>query len=182
MKKLLTITLLSIHLFNLVGYPFLFRMLIVQSGRSLTNKIDHNKYSNNDLVEVKVPLNAPYINTMEDFERFDGEITINGIHHNYVKRKVSGDTLYLLCIPNKETNTLYAAKEAYSKKINDLPGSRKGDETIKKSNILNQYQEKEIQYSIISPVKINCSNLQSLTSPLLHSFIERHGKPPETNS
>ena len=183
MKKLLAITLLSIHLFNLVGYPFLFRVLIIQSGKHLSEQIDHHKYLDTELIELKVALNAPYINTWGNYERYDGEITVNGVHHNYVKRKVSGDTLYLMCVPNKETNQLYAAKNEYSQKINDLPGGKKeGQETVKKGSLLNQYQEQVILYSFsLSPAATTTHN-HSLILPLPTSFIEMHGKPPEMKS
>ncbi|MBO9573733.1 MAG: hypothetical protein J7497_16225, partial [Chitinophagaceae bacterium] len=95
MKKLLAIILLIVHLFNLSGYSFLFRYFIGQSSKQLSQKIDKNNYKEEDLVEMKVALNMPYITQTSEYERFDGEIDIEGRHHHYVKRKISGDTLYI---------------------------------------------------------------------------------------
>jgi len=132
---------------------------------------------------VKIALNAPYLSSWENYERYDGEITLNGIQHHYVKRKVSGDTLYLLCIPDKKTSRLYAEKGEYSKSVNDFPGNKKeGENSIKKSTLLNQYQEKAVEYSFTSPQKNSSDHNYSLITPLPNSYIELHGKPPELNS
>jgi hypothetical protein len=65
-KKLLALTLLIVHLFNLTGYTFLFRYLGQQSSRQITKQIDLHGYNDAELVEIKVPLNLPYINSWGD--------------------------------------------------------------------------------------------------------------------
>jgi hypothetical protein len=51
-------------------------MLILRSGKKLTTKINNHHYNNNELVEVKITLNAPYLYSRENYQRYDDEITL----------------------------------------------------------------------------------------------------------
>ena len=181
MKKLLAITLLIVHLFNLSGYTFLFGYLSDRSTAQLSSKIDNENYRDEDLVEIKVPLNLPYQLANNDYERFDGEIDLEGQHHHYVKRKVSQDTLYLLCIPNTQKDKLQIAKTEFSKKVNDFEGKDK-NETVKKANPASEYNHQFTEYYLISPEAIVSASQISFTTDLTDSFIGLHGKPPRINS
>ncbi len=79
--------------------------------------LDSQQFKASDLFEIKIPLNSPYYNDSKSFERYDGSIEINGLHYNYVERKVDNDTLILVCVPNKAQNILSEAKDKYG--IND---------------------------------------------------------------
>lgn len=59
--------------------------------------LDKNEYNENELVQIKCVLNAPYIINDIKYERCDGQIEVNGIQYNYVKRMVRNDTLYMYC-------------------------------------------------------------------------------------
>jgi hypothetical protein len=120
LKKIPAIFLLAIHLFNLGGYRLLFDMMEHQVGEGLVESIDHEQYDEHKLIEIRVPLNLQYHANWEDFERFDGEITISGVHYNYVKRKLHNDTLILLAIPNEVKTRLYNAKETFISLVNDM--------------------------------------------------------------
>lgn len=181
MKKLLAITLLIVHLFNLAGYPFLFRYFIKQSSQQLTQKIDNHSYKDSELIEIKVALNLPYITASSDYQRLDGEITINGKHHNYVKRKVSEDTLYLLCLPNKQKDKLQLAKSDYGKIVNDFD-DKENESAVKKSNIFNQYHQVLSEYSFTSPNKLLVSQFSFYSFFFPDSYTGQDGKPPQLNS
>ncbi|RZK47531.1 MAG: hypothetical protein EOO94_00410 [Pedobacter sp.] len=181
MKKLLALTLLIVHLFNLTGYTFLFSYLERQSSRQITSKIDQQKYNEDDLVEIKVALNLPYVNSWGDYQLHEGEITINGNHHNYVKRKVSGDTLYLLCLPNRDKDEIQIAESKFAADANDL-GTRSDKKEIKKAEIFSQYQVQDITYSI-PPVKSDAvKSFPIITSPIADSYINKHPRPPRACS
>lgn len=81
-----------------------------RADRQLLNQLDHNIYDETQLVEIKIPMNLPYQPNWEGYQRFDGELEFGGILYQYVKRKVSNDTLYLLCIPNTKKMHLETAK------------------------------------------------------------------------
>ena len=132
MKKIPAILLLAIHLFNLGGYRFLFDLLEQRAGEGLIESIDHAQYDEHKLIEIRVPLNLQYHANWEDFERFDGEITIGGVHYNYVKRKLHNDTLILLAIPNEVKTKLYNAKETFISLVNDM---QQGDQASHGSSV-----------------------------------------------
>jgi hypothetical protein len=71
----------------------------------LDAKIDAGAIDNNKLVEIQLPLNMPYINE-SDYEPAYGHIEVNGKHYNFVKRKIIGNTLFLLCLCNDLKTTL----------------------------------------------------------------------------
>ena len=88
----------------------------------MVNRLDKGHYSDNDLVEVKLPLKLLYASNWSQYERYDGEIEMRGVHYNYVKRKFANDTLYLMCIRNKDNTNLVLAKNKYFNNINDASG------------------------------------------------------------
>ena len=93
----------------------------------LQAKLDKNQYDESRLIRIKVPLNMPYIADWNDFETFEGETEINGIHYRYVKRKIENGELVLLCIPNEQKTSLQAAEQHFFKLVNDIqqPGAKK---------------------------------------------------------
>lgn len=156
MRIAATILLLTIHLFNIGGYRFLFDELENRASYQLVEQLDNQEYNDDDLLEMKVPLPMPYQTNWSSFERFDGEIEIGGIHYNYVKRKVVNDTLILMCIPNHGKMKLNSAKEQFFSLVNDI--SQKDDQkspspksTLIKS-ITSDYQVTELASLQIQPV------------------------------
>ena len=83
-------------------------------------KLDNNHYEESQLIELKIPIDLPYQSTWASFERFDGEIEMNGTLYKYVKRKLVNDTLVLLCIPNHQKMELQTARNDFFKNTNDL--------------------------------------------------------------
>ena len=80
-----------------------------QSSVNLNTAIEKNNYSEDDLVEIKIPLNNPYISD-HSYEDAFGETTVKGKSYQYVKRKISENTLYLMCLPNEEKASLTTTK------------------------------------------------------------------------
>jgi hypothetical protein len=102
----------------------------------------------------------PYLTTAKDFVRVDGTLELNGIQYNYVKRKVAGDTLYLLCLPNLLKTQLHNAKTDFTKAATDIPSNKKSAETslVKKPGAVNEY-------NYVAWQSVGCSSIvvQSLT-------------------
>lgn len=159
MKKIASILLLILLVFNWCGYRFLFNWVQEKADAQLEAKLDKNEYHEDDLIEISVPLNLPYQTDWADFERVDGEIEIDGIHYKYVKRKVQQGQLVLKCIPNRSKHQMLNARDAFFQLVNDLQqeqpekksNSQKG---IAKLNI-SDYEEHathQFDYSAISLV------------------------------
>ena len=120
-------------LFNLVGYRWLFSAIENKATAKLEYKISSGDYNEAQLVEIQIPLNMPYYSD-KGYENVYGETDWNGNHYRYVKRKVSGNTLYLLCLPNSEKNSIVKAKDEFTKAVNDVPANKQGSQ--QKSNLI----------------------------------------------
>lgn len=120
MRRLTAISLILIFLFNLVGYRALLQYWEVQENTKLEVKLDQQQYNDEDLVEVKIPIHLPYHSNWNDFERYDGEIDIDGVHYKYVKRKIFNDSLVLLCIPDEIKTKISTARDEFFSLVNDL--------------------------------------------------------------
>lgn len=121
------ISLLSLHLFNLAGFRVVFDSLEDQSDKQLVDRLDQEGYRSDELIELKVPVNLPYHANWSNFERYDGEIDIDGIHYNYVSRKMVNDTLILLAIPNPDKTRIRHARETFYALVNDVQEMDGGD-------------------------------------------------------
>ena len=114
-------------IFNLAGYKWLFSAIEENATANLEQKITAGKYSDEQLVEIRIPLNMPYYSD-KGYENVYGEADWNGEHYRYVKRKVSGNNLYLLCLPNKEKTSIVKVKNEFTKAVNDVPGNKQGSQ------------------------------------------------------
>lgn len=114
-------------LFNLAGYRWLFYAIEKNATADLEQKISTGNYSDDQLIEISIPLNMPYYSD-KDYENVYGETDFNGQHYRYVKRKVSGNTLYLLCLPNQEKTSLAEVKNEFTKAVNDIPSNNQGSQ------------------------------------------------------
>lgn len=113
MRQLIAILFLSTHLLGLGGYQLLFNQLGKQADKAFVAAIDDKAYNENDLIEIKVPIELPYMQNWDSYERYDGEVIVDGVHFNYVKRKLVNDSMSFLCLPNVEKNRLYNARETF---------------------------------------------------------------------
>ena len=117
-----------------------------KASDQLEVKLDKSLYNESQLIELKVPMNLPYQTNWSAYQRYDGEIEVDGIMYKYVKRKVSNDTLYLMCIPNTKKMTLETAKNDFFKMSNDLTqnnNSKNSDKskTLSLKSLQGEYDE-----------------------------------------
>ena len=177
--------LLGLLLFNWCGYRWVINIMQQQADTKLEAKLDRNDYDESELIEIKVPVSMPYQTDWAAFERYDGEIEVNGIHYKYVKRKIQDGQLVLKCIPNQAKQHLESAKESLFKITNDL----QQDNAAKKSgapvstlvkNVLSDYDNlQQLNFSALyAAVSAQSYNLYQpkLVSDLLHSIPEQ---PPK---
>lgn len=126
LKQIATILLLGLLFFNWYGYRIVSDYLQHQANTKLEAKLDNNDYNESQLIELRVPINLPYHNDWKAFERYNGEIEIEGVHYKYVKRKVEKGELVLLCLPNSEKQLLQSARDNFFKLVNDLQQNNSG--------------------------------------------------------
>ena len=182
MKKTIAIVLLCIHLFNLAGYRALFDLLQQKASFQIVQKLDNGSYREADLVEVKIPYPLPYAANWPDYQRFDGEADMNGIHYNYVKRKMVNDTLYVLCIPNTEKVKITVAKNNYFNTTNDISNSssdKKSPANSIQKSFGTEYSDLIPAYSLCSPVQLYSQPYISSKFILPHSYTSTPFQPPK---
>ncbi len=127
-----------------------------RADTTLEARLDVNDYNEASLIELKVPLDLPYQTDWKDFERYDGEVTVDGQHYKYVKRKVQDGMLIVKCIPNENKHRIESARDQFFQLANDLQsndGAKKSG-TPKHSTIKNNITEcEEILFftSVIMP-------------------------------
>ena len=146
LKRLLAILLLCLFAFNWFGYRLVTSYLENRADAMLQAKIDKNSYDASRLFEVKIPLNLPYSLSWSSYEQYEGQVELNGVHYNYVKRTVINDTLILVCILNETKNQIRSAEEEFYKNVNDLQntGDKKSGSKEKSSKApVNDYLLKE---------------------------------------
>lgn len=149
----------------------------------MVSKLNNSLYEENELIEIKVPVTLPYQSNWVDFERYDGEVEINGVHYSYVKRKIENDTLILLCLPNTDKMKLNSARVSYLSLVNDLQNSDTGKSVPPSSGtikfVLSEYNTVET-YTISPLADAGMSIPYTITSdPVISAYIETPAQPPE---
>lgn len=184
MKKLSAILLLFVFLFSQAGYALLFQYFIENADNKIEDRITRNIYNDEDLVEVKVALNMPYLLSSNSFVRVEGEIELNGAHYNYVKRKVSGDTLYLLCLPNLLKTQLADAKIALAKDYGDTPANKKSAEpnSAKKQHSISEYNFVTQQFAFLQNSGYETSTNGFICPVITPVSIKAPTQPPDVNA
>lgn len=180
MKKLTTILFLSIYLFNLVGSSIYIEYLIRKNEQKAVASIDEGRYENYQLVEIKVPLRTPYYSSSAGYERYYGEVDLNGHNYNYVQRKVMSDTVYLVCLPDYAKNKLQKAKrELGSGREDQLPDSKKGNSpTAKKQNFQGEYDQYWSKINLEKGIMLTAAVAGAPATGLAAGFSDAPVKPP----
>ena len=171
LKKFTAIFFLLLFAFNWFGYRLVYEYLQQKSNHNLEALFDQNIYNESELVELKVAVNVPYQSSRADFERCDGEINVDGIIYKYVKRKLSNDTLYLMCLKNIDKMSLERAKNKIYKVTNDLQNDQNGTADHYKSvtkNLQPVYNESSFDVTINSPL----SDVEKLWLPTNTKIIK----------
>jgi hypothetical protein len=171
--------LLGIHLFNLGGYDLAFKYFINRSDVQIVKQMYDSKFNSSKLIELKIPVHMPTIQDWPEYEHITGQIQLNGGYYNYIRLKMTKDTMSLICLPNKVKANLVKANIIAAKNVNDVPLSKKGTtSTVKKDNFGydNIYQVLQCNYTAFAKLvrKIEHTPSAQLTNP----YIESPGKPP----
>ena len=146
-KKIASALLISLLLFNWFGYNLVVNYLQQKSDTHLEALLDNNQYDDSKLIELKIPTHVPYQTSWATYERYDGEIEMNGTLYKYVKRKVCNDTLYLMCIPNTKKMNLETARNDFFKNSNDL---NQNNNSNKSDNSKSSFKNTMSEYDVFS--------------------------------
>jgi len=139
-----------------------------------------NKYAVDDLVSVKVPVNMPTIENWKDYIYMSGQIQFKNTAYNYVKIKMTRDTIYLMCIPNYKKTRLINQNIIDARKIADIPVNKKDHVPFGKALSLGEYNYQAIQYAFFTPVVTLKAPVNSTDPNLVKCFLSGPVQPPES--
>lgn len=134
MRQTVALFMILLFSFNLVGYRWLLDYVQMNTVSEMQLQLDEGKYEDAQLLELKVPINMPYQSNWSSYQRCYGIIKIDGHTYQYVKRKVSNDTLYLMCIRDVKTQQVEIAKNELFQLANDLNLENQSHNTSKAMN------------------------------------------------
>jgi hypothetical protein len=182
LKKIAAILLLAVHLFYLGGYMLAFQYFIHKSDAQIVKQLYGNKVDNVKLVELKIPVHMPTIDDWTEYANIQGQIQLNDAYYNYVRLKMTKDTMYLICLPNKVKANLVKANVIMAKNLNDVPLSKKGvnNSFTKKAESVydNVYQIVHCNY--VPLVNLVKRSVNTFSPHLSNPYIESPGKPPNS--
>jgi hypothetical protein len=181
-KQTASILLLAVLSFNWVGYRFVSGLLERKANVAFEARIDKADYDEASLIEIKVPLNAPYLSgNSSGFERYDGELELEGVHYKYVKRKIVDGELVLLCLPNESKNRFQNSRVDFFKLVNDLSHSGQSKEKNSASSFksfVTEYKQENNSWNIIALHSIMQQNVAADIPFLIADYSSVLKQPP----
>ena len=140
MKKIASIFLLGILLFNWFGYRLVIGYWQERTQSDLEARLDVDDYDESQLITVKIPVtHLSYYNTSPAFERVNGSVDIGGVQYKYVKRRLYNDSLELVCLPDQGAMKLGATANDFYRVTNGLQantGKRAGGHSLPVKNLV----------------------------------------------
>src|SRR4051812_11603943 len=92
LKRLFSLLILFVFLFNMGGYYLMYWGLSYQATQDLRDQLDAGEYLENQAITIALPITIPYA-TDRDYERVDGEFEYKGEFYKLVKQQLKNDTL-----------------------------------------------------------------------------------------
>lgn len=145
LKRIISIFLVFLLLFNALGFYGLLKGLRYNSTRDLVARLNNNQYSQDETVTLKIPLAIPYQSNSQ-YERVDGEFTHEGNVYRLVKQKFDSDTLFVVCIKDKTSGHIEQALTDYVKTFTDNPAQGKDTSKLLVS-IIKDFLATSLKYS-----------------------------------
>jgi hypothetical protein len=124
LKRIISILLVFLLLFNTLGFYGLLQGLRYKTAIDLAQRLDNNRYSKEETILLKIPVAVPYQMDSEDYERVDGEFEHQGEFYRLVKQKYQNDTLFMVCIKDHASKRIEQALTDYVKTFTDKPADR----------------------------------------------------------
>jgi hypothetical protein len=170
--------LLSIHLLNIGGQLLLHQYLVYKSDKLFDEEVSKGKYSIDDLVEVKIPVHMPTIQDWNNYTYISGQVQFQNSCYNYVKLKMTRDTIYLMCVPNYQTTHLADHNIINARQIPDIPLSKKEHVPFGKIN-LTAYNYQSIHYRFSIPLIMVRKTVYGNCLITSNLFVAGTGEPPD---
>jgi hypothetical protein len=157
-----------------------FQYYINQADTQMVKQIFENKIDKTKLIELKIPVNMPTISDWTEYEEIVGQIQLKDAYYNYVRLKMTRDTMFFVCIPNATKTRLVNANIITAREIADVPLTKKGQNpSVKKINTLSDYNLQLFQYSYSGfGTQLAAGDIMAALLKTTKPYIESPGKPP----
>jgi hypothetical protein len=139
-KKLVSISLVLLLLFNAMGFYTIFIGLEYKNEARLLQSFDNDSYDLNNTITIKVPVSIPYASNQEEFERVNGEFNYQGYSYRMVKQKYAMDTLHIICVKDVEGKRIHQALGDYVKNLVGQAPVTKGNGKVVLSFLKDYFQ------------------------------------------
>ena len=179
MKRLLAISLLVLHLYSLYGLTAWYFCAVYRSDKLFNEQISMDRYSLDDLVAVKLPVNMPTIDDWKDYQYISGQVQFQNNSYNYVQIKMTRDTVYLMCVPNYKKARLINQNIIDARKIADIPNGKKEHIPFGKLSSLGDYNCQAVNYLFVTPLALLSTNTASISADIIQYALPSPAPPPE---
>jgi len=166
-------------MFTICGHLVLYQFFVYRSDKLFNDRIGKNMYNVHDLVQIKVPSHTGVIQNWNYFEKINGQIRFKNTCYNYVKLKLSRDTIYLMCIPNYEETRLFNQNIINASHIADIPVNKKDHVPFGKTIDLGKYNYTTLLLKFSAPVITFQINNAILCPNPTHYHIDTPHQPPK---
>jgi hypothetical protein len=157
----------------------MFQYFIYQSNKFNEEQINKNLYKTTDLVEIKIPVKLPHITNWNTYERISGAVQLQDNWYNYVKLKMTRDTLFVMCVPNYKTTRLINANVIYAREVSEAPLNAKKQATPLKSISMLKYIPQTAVLTLTAPALVIKPILTRLNVKPVISHLDILDEPPE---
>jgi len=179
----------GILFFNWYGYQLLTQYWQERADSKLQARLDRNEYADDQLVSVKIPTTSISYSNINNsatgtFERVDGQIDVHGVRYQYVKRRITGDAIELLCIPNETAVKLQQVKNDFFRQANDLQQQNQGKKTPGSpvKHLTNDYQPTAMHVAVPGAPAVQLPAAGVYTCPdLAANFYPTAEMPPDAS-
>jgi hypothetical protein len=139
------------------------------------NKIDSKKY-----IEIKIPSHLPIMQDWDQYQEVVGQIRLKDAYYNYVRMKMTRDTMYFICVANTSKTRLVNANIITAKEINDVPQTKKGQDPLaKKASTYSEYNLTAFSYHYSAFGTLLKTSEKFISCSFSDPYIESPGKPPD---
>lgn len=121
MKRITSIFLVILLLFNALGFYGLLVGLQYQKQQRLLLSFDNGSYDQELTTLIKIPLAVPYATEQHEYQRVNGGFEHQGEYYKLIKQKLSQDTLYVICMKDQDSKKINRALKDYAKTLTDKP-------------------------------------------------------------
>ena len=161
-KRVLSIGLIVIFLFNVIGYYGIYMAMLRQARVAFNEKIDKDEFKDDQTMTIKIPLSLPYPVQQDNFERVQGDFEHQGEFYKLVKQKYSNDTLYVVCVKSAEEKKAFKVLSDFVKLSTDQSSAPNNQNVKTIASLIKDYNP--------STALISISNRESIELKKTFSF------------